>query len=712
MAASGSEAVKKALGDGARRSSLGILATGAGVLAVAAAGLFLAFQFVAAERERALADWRERMNIIADSRFADMRGWLDAQMGEMRGLAQNQSLQLYMTLLYEAGVDATSPDAPPELGYLANLLAVVADRAGFQAAIGGPNVAANVARTGSAGIALIDPDGRVVVASPGMPPIEGALGRFLAGVAPGESGLSDLFTGPAGTPSMAFAAPVFAIQGDASAASQVATVLGVREVADALFPLLAQPGDTNETAETLLVAQDGSTVLYLTPRRDGTPALEGKVAMREELAAAWAIRTPQGFAVKENYAAAEVLAVSRAFARVPWTMLYTVETAEALAETERRLTQLVYIFVGLIVLVIAGGLALWYYGSSRRASEAAENFEKLATRFQGQRDFMHLVTDSQPNLITIFDEGGHYRWFNQRTLDLVRVERRDLFDKHVTAILGPGEGKRVGGWVKETLAKNEPMQVTHSLQLSEDTEGRVYTSSLIPLPPRDGMPAGALMVSQDITQSVRDRERREAAMRQLVDTLVSVVDRRDPFAANHSTRVGEVARAIGAEIEADPGTVEAAGIAGSLMNLGKITIPSDVLTKEGALSEEERTLLREIPLVSGELVQGVDFEGPVAETLAQLGEAWDGSGFPKGLAGEEILLSARIAAVANAFVGLVSARAWRAGTPFDKAIDILLSDSGKRFDRSVVVALANLLDNRGARARWADFADAPDAAAD
>lgn len=710
MAASGSEAVRKALGEGARKSSLGILITGAAVLAVGAIGLALALQFVAGERARALGDWRERMSIVADSRFADIRGWLDAQMGEMRGLAQNQSLQLYMTLLYEAGVDPASPDAPPELGYLTNLLTVVADRAGFQAAIDGPDVAANVARTGTAGIALVDGQGRIVVASPGMPPLDGALGRFLAGVEPGESALSELFQGPGGEASMAFAAPVFAIQGDASAASQVATVIGVKEVADELFPLLAQPGDTNRTAETLLVAQEGSTVVYLSPRRDGTPALEGKAAMAEELAAAWAIRAPQGFAVKQNHAGAEVLAVSRAFTRVPWTMLYTVETAEALAETERRLNQLVAVFAGLIVLVIAGGLVLWYYGSSRRASEAAENFEKLAARFQGQRDFMHLVTDSQPNLITIFDEGGHYRWFNQKTLDLARVDRRDLFDKHVSAILGPQEGKRVAGWVKETLAKGEPMQVTHALDIGEDTEGRVYTSSLIPLPERDGMPAGALMVSQDITQSVRDRERREAAMRQLVDTLVSVVDRRDPFAANHSTRVGEVARAIGDEMQADPVAVETAGIAGSLMNLGKITIPSEVLTKEGALSAEERRLLREVTVISGELVAGVDFEGPVAETLAQLGEAWDGSGFPKGLRGEDILLPARIAAVANAFVGLVSARAWRAGTPFDKAVEILLGDSGTKFDRAVVIALANLLDNRGGRARWSHFADAPEAA--
>jgi HD-GYP domain-containing protein (c-di-GMP phosphodiesterase class II) len=113
-------------------------------------------------------------------------------------------------------------------------------------------------------------------------------------------------------------------------------------------------------------------------------------------------------------------------------------------------------------------------------------------------------------------------------------------------------------------------------------------------------------------------------------------------------------------------------------------------------------------LTSAEMVKKIDFDGPVFDTLAQLQENFDGSGQPKGLKGEEITVTARIAAAANAFVGMVSARAWRSGMDFDKAIDILLQEGNKKFDRAVVVALANVLDNRGGREEWKDFGDLPE----
>jgi HD-GYP domain-containing protein (c-di-GMP phosphodiesterase class II) len=97
----------------------------------------------------------------------------------------------------------------------------------------------------------------------------------------------------------------------------------------------------------------------------------------------------------------------------------------------------------------------------------------------------------------------------------------------------------------------------------------------------------------------------------------------------------------------------------------------------------------------------------VVETLRQLQENWDGSGMPKGLSGEAILPMARIVAVANAFVGMVSARAYRPGLPLDVAAQKLMEQTGGKFDRRPIAALINILDNRDGRARWAVFGEAP-----
>jgi HD-GYP domain-containing protein (c-di-GMP phosphodiesterase class II) len=135
------------------------------------------------------------------------------------------------------------------------------------------------------------------------------------------------------------------------------------------------------------------------------------------------------------------------------------------------------------------------------------------------------------------------------------------------------------------------------------------------------------------------------------------------------------------------------------MNVGKILVPEQVLTRSGDLSDSEMQQVRASILAGTELLKHVEFDGPVVETLDQAHERWDGKG-TRGLSGESILLSARIVAVANAFVALVSARAHRAGLGFDT----LLKETGTEFDRRVVAALISVLDNRGGRADWAEFA--------
>ena len=242
-----------------------------------------------------------------------------------------------------------------------------------------------------------------------------------------------------------------------------------------------------------------------------------------------------------------------------------------------------------------------------------------------------------------------------------------------------------------------------SQRLEEGGRTQIRRADHIPLGADTELPQSALVVEEDITALVLERERRERTLRELVRALVTVVDRRDPYAANHSLRTAAVARRIATEMGLDAVTVDTAETAGNLMNVGKILVPEQVLTRSGDLSDSEMRQVRDSIQASTELLKDVEFDGPVVDTLDQAHERWDGKG-PHGLAGEAILLPARIVAVANAFVALVSARAHRVGLGFDAAIDTLLKETGSAFDRRVVAALISVLDNRGGRADWAEFA--------
>ena len=130
------------------------------------------------------------------------------------------------------------------------------------------------------------------------------------------------------------------------------------------------------------------------------------------------------------------------------------------------------------------------------------------------------------------------------------------------------------------------------------------------------------------------------------------------------------------------------------MNLGKTLIPEELLTREGELDETEMRLVRDSLQGGVDLLHGIEFDGPVVETLRQIQERWDGSGSPQGLACDDILVTAQIVSVANAFVAMTSARAWRGKTAAEDAVGKLMDEAGRAYPRKIVSALMNLVDNR------------------
>ncbi|MFQ5784812.1 MAG: HD-GYP domain-containing protein [Alphaproteobacteria bacterium] len=688
---------------GARIVSTVWLAAAALALATAL-GVVLVFQFVKAERERDFRAWQVRMGIVADSRFAAVDAWLDRQFGQLSELAQNASLQLYVTRLTLLDGDlAQMTDEPAERGYLRNLLVASADRSGFSAPLRGPDVNANVARIGVAGIALLDRDGRVLVATPGMPPLDRSLVGLVLG-ARGKRALYDLHLGVAGDPTMGFVLPVFAVQSDGAPSDQVGSVVGIKPVAQELFPLLVQPGATETSAETVLLRGTGEAIEYLSPLADGTRALRRTLARDTPgLAAAFALDSPGGFAVRRDYGNAEVLVLARRFAAVPWTLMYKVETAEALAETDNRLAYTLTVFLLIIAAIAVALVASWRHGSSRRANAAAHQAREMARRYQEQHDFLRLVTDSQPNDMAIVGADGRYLWANRTVWQSAGLDRDDIAGKAMSAVIGPVPARDLLRTIRRAIESGESIAQIHGGE--RDGRIRTYQSKFIPLPASHDSPARVLMASEDITEVLEERARRERIMQQLVALLVGVVDRRDPSSANHSARVAKVARAVAEEMELDPADVECVEVAGRLMNLGKILVPEALLTKTTPLDDGELALIRDSLRNGVELLADIEFTGPVVDTLRQLHEHADGRGALD--ANGEAMLTARIIAIANTFVALVSPRAYREQLTLDAALDTLLSNMADGANRRVVLALAGYLDNHGGRAALADFGNGP-----
>lgn len=665
---------------------------------IAIIGVVAVNYFVAQERQREETQWQLRMGIVADSRFTDVDRWLNRQLEELGGLAKNQSVQIYTDQINELAGDPEQADAVEALrDYLRNLLTVTADRTGFTLPASPSSVPANVAETGAAGLLIVDNSGQVVAASPGAPPFTGDLASFVAGQTRGQRAIGDMVLNARGNPSMAFMVPLVAAQSDGAQAAQIGVILGVKEVAGELFPLLRQPGEASITAKTTLVRAVDDKITYLSPDADGKPMPFELDASTPKLDTAFAAARPGAFATdKNNAAGTPVLVTGRSFTLVPWTLVYAIDYDEALGAADRRFRNLTIYLLLAVALVGVIIIAVWRHGSSRRASHAAHQFQRMATRFEDQKNLLQLVTDNQPTQIFILDQQDRYQFANRQAAKAAGIPTAEMIGKPIVNVLGPALAKRYVTLSHAALElKHEVSDVSRS---EEDGKVKVVQSEHIPLKDAAGSAHSVLTVERDITDVVTERERRARTLNQLVKTLVDVVDKRDPFAAQHSSRVARVAGSVAREMGLTEVEIETAEIAGNLLNLGKILIPENVLSKTGQLTEEERDMIKNSIQTSADLLQGIEFDGPVVETLRQAQANWDGTGQPPGLAGDAIIVTARVIAAANAFIGMTSDRAFRSALSMDDAIENLMKGSGKAFDRRVVAALVNYLDNHGGRA--------------
>ena len=685
---------------------------------VMVAGIAATYQFTANERAREAQLWQTRLGIVADTRAAAIAAWLRRQTEELSALADNAALQLYMTQIL-APSPATSPatssaqspglgtpdrraDDQARTGYLSNLLAVVAHQAGFSGAATGPDVNANVRRIGVAGISLVTLDGRVVAASPESPPLEGALAEFLTGARRGDSVIKDIYLDQTGTPAMAFAVPLYTVQGvsvpgGAGAAGQIGWILGVKQVASALYPLLRQPGAVWESAEALLVRRNGNAIEYLSPTQDGDAPLSRRLALdTPDLAARYALEKPGGFDIRRDYRGAEVLVTGRTIAPLSWAIVYKIGRAEALGPVEDR-TRRLAIILGLVVLAIGIGMvAIWRHGSSVRAARAGAEQAALARRYEAQSRFLKLITDTQPNPMFIVDGENRYRFANRVATGATGISEDEVLGKTLASVLGPATAARYEALNRATIESGLSQIAVHRSGANGDL--RVVQAEHVRVPETLDGPPGVMVIEEDITIAVAERERRARTLDNLIGTLISILDRRDPYAAHHSARVSETAASIAREMGYDEGMIETVSTAGRLLNVGKIMVPEDVLTHDRALDEDQVRLVRESIGKSAEMLAAVEFDGPVVDTLREVQRTLQpaaGSDDAAAVVSDDVAIAAQVVMAANAFIAMTSDRAWRTGIDEADAAGRLMAESEGRYPRRVVSALLNLVDNKG-----------------
>jgi PAS domain S-box-containing protein/putative nucleotidyltransferase with HDIG domain len=336
-----------------------------------------------------------------------------------------------------------------------------------------------------------------------------------------------------------------------------------------------------------------------------------------------------------------------------------------------------------------GEFSAAFNAMTERMVEDRENMRQRESELQ----LASLAAEHAALAMTIFDRTGRYMHANQQACELMGYTSDEILDLQVWDVAPEFTPELL----EASWAQFSPVGEMHVETMLRRKDGTLLPIDVaIARLPMNGQHV-AVAFSMDITERKAAEERSaamvarlESLMEQSVRTIALIVETRDPYTAGHQRRVSELAVAIAAEMELDEHRTAGLSVAGQLHDVGKTAVPSEILSKPGALSEMEFNIVKEHARAGHAILAEIDFPWPVAEIVWQHHERLDGSGYPRGLVGDDIMLEARILAVADVVEAMSAHRPYRAALGVDAAIAEIEHGSNVLYDADVVAACAHL----------------------
>jgi PAS domain S-box-containing protein/putative nucleotidyltransferase with HDIG domain len=275
------------------------------------------------------------------------------------------------------------------------------------------------------------------------------------------------------------------------------------------------------------------------------------------------------------------------------------------------------------------------------------------------------------------------KFLNPRLAKMWGGDVDELLDRPITDFLHPDEIPKVLGRYKKRMAGKKIPAIYETIMVGKDGSN-INVELNAGLSQYKGQKADQVFV-RDITERKQAQTWRKV-LEGSIEAIAMTLEMRDPYTAGHQQRVSRLACAIAEEMGLSEAKIDGLRIAGLIHDLGKVTIPAEILSKPSKLTETEFSIIKNHPQVAYDILKKIDFPWPVADIVLQHHEYLDGSGYPQGLKKKDILLEAKILTVADIVEAMASHRPYRPALGIDKALDEIKFGKGTRFDASVVDA--------------------------
>lgn len=324
------------------------------------------------------------------------------------------------------------------------------------------------------------------------------------------------------------------------------------------------------------------------------------------------------------------------------------------------------------------------------------------------------IIESLPDAAVVIDQAGCILYWNREMVELTgfpasSMVGRDNYEHGqvlyngyrrpmlVDLIVNPGLD--LSNWYTNFRQEGDILITDNTLAFLKG-EQKIMWGRAAPIYNNQGDVVGAVETIRDITERQHQEEelqRSHDKLKHILDStvraLATTTEKRDRFTAGHQERVASLAGALAAEMGLSEELRDALIIAGTLHDIGKLYVPLDILSQTGKLTDIEFLFIKTHPAAGYDILKSIPFEEPIAEIVLQHHERLDGSGYPRGLRGKDILMLAKILAVADVVEAMVSHRPYRPAMGIEQAMQEIRGNSGKLYDADVVEACVRIFQN-------------------
>jgi len=329
--------------------------------------------------------------------------------------------------------------------------------------------------------------------------------------------------------------------------------------------------------------------------------------------------------------------------------------------------------------------------------------KEAAKRLYRTNAFLDSIVENIPIMLFLKDaQELKFIRFNRAGEELLGYSSEDLLGKSDYDFFPKENADFFAEKDREVLRGREVMDIPEEPIQTRTRGERVLHTKKVPIMNEQGEPKYLLGISEDITDRKRAEEELQRTLENLrkafiasVQLMVSAVEARDPYTAGHQIRSTNLARAIATEMGLPREKIEGLRMAGSIHDIGKLAIPAEILSKPTKLTNIEFFLIKEHARAGYEMLKDVESPWPLAEIVHQHHERMDGSGYPRNLKGDEILMEARIMAVADVVESMASHRPYRPAIGIEAALEEIEKNKGILYDDTVADACLRLFREKG-----------------